>query len=180
MAMVKKSITVTDQQERWIQTQMATGNYGTDSELIREALREKQDREQEVEYIRAKLILAEQRLEKEGYSERSVKDIMQDVLKRKGIDAEIQTDTGSRRRSGKHFSFGVDTFGIEQAITYTLALEHRFEELGETPKLYMEVNEIRKGYRRSICGVHSIYYRIVGDMVEIMGIIGRQDPEKLR
>ena len=89
MAMVKKSITVTDQQERWIQTQMTTGNYGTDSELIREALREKQDREQEVEYIRAKLILAEQRLEKEGYSERSVKDIMQDVLKRKGIDAEI-------------------------------------------------------------------------------------------
>lgn len=89
MAMVKKSITVTDQQERWIQTQMATGNYGTDSELIREALREKQDREQEVEYIRAKLILAEQRLEKEGYSERSVKDIMKDVLKRKGIDAEI-------------------------------------------------------------------------------------------
>ena len=44
MAMVKKSITVTDQQEDWIQAQMATGNYGTDSELIREALREKQNR----------------------------------------------------------------------------------------------------------------------------------------
>lgn len=89
MAMVKKSITVTDQQERWIQTQMATGNYGTDSELIREALREKQEREQEVEFIRAKLILAEKRLEEEGYSERSARDIMRDVLKRKNIDAKL-------------------------------------------------------------------------------------------
>ena len=60
MAMVKKSITITDRQEAWIQAQMATGNYGTDSELIREALREKQNRTSEIEAIRAKLIEAEQ------------------------------------------------------------------------------------------------------------------------
>jgi antitoxin ParD1/3/4 len=59
MAMVKKSITVTGQQESWIQSQMATGNYGTDSELIREALREKQMRMVEIEIIRAKLLQAE-------------------------------------------------------------------------------------------------------------------------
>ena len=67
-AMVKKSITVTDQQESWIQSQMATGNYGTDSELIREALREKQLRMAEVDIIRAKLIAAENSIEKQGYS----------------------------------------------------------------------------------------------------------------
>ena len=44
MPMVKKSITVTDQQESWIQTQIASGQYATDSELIREALREKETR----------------------------------------------------------------------------------------------------------------------------------------
>ena len=59
MAMVKKSITVTDQQDKWIQSQMKTGNYGTDSELIREALREKQARESEAEYIENRLIAAE-------------------------------------------------------------------------------------------------------------------------
>ncbi len=41
MAMVKKSITVTDKQEEWMPSQLANGNYGTDSELIRDALREK-------------------------------------------------------------------------------------------------------------------------------------------
>ncbi len=67
MPMVKKSITVTDQQDKWLQSQMATGNYGTDSEIIREALREKQMRMAEVEAIRAKLIAAEQ----SGFSEKT-------------------------------------------------------------------------------------------------------------
>lgn len=72
MAMVKKSITVTDQQEQWIQAQMATGNYGTDSELIREALREKQMRMAEVEAIRAKLIEAEQ----SGFVDKTPQEIL--------------------------------------------------------------------------------------------------------
>ena len=72
MPMIKKSITVTDQQEQWIQSQMASGNYGTDSELIREALREKQLRMDEVDYIRAKLIKAEQG----GFSKRTANEIL--------------------------------------------------------------------------------------------------------
>ena len=72
MAMVKKSITVTDQQEAWIQSQLATGNYGTDSELIREALREKQLRMEDIELIRAKLIQAEQG----GFSKSTAEEIL--------------------------------------------------------------------------------------------------------
>ena len=74
------------------------------------------------------------------------------------------------------FDYGIDAFGVEQAIAYALALENRFEELGDNPQLYPEVNGIRNGYRRSVCGVHSIYYRIVADTVEIMSVLGRQDP----
>jgi len=59
MAMVKKSITVTDKQEAWIQSEIAAGNYGTDSELIREALREKKNRTAQLEAIRAALIEGE-------------------------------------------------------------------------------------------------------------------------
>lgn len=72
MPMIKKSITVTDQQEEWIQSQMASGNYGTDSELIREALREKQLRMDETDYIRAKLINAEQG----GFTKRTADEIL--------------------------------------------------------------------------------------------------------
>lgn len=60
MSMIKKSITVTDEQADWIQTQIATGHYGSDSEVIRDALRDKQLRMAEIDFIRAKLIQAEQ------------------------------------------------------------------------------------------------------------------------
>lgn len=58
--MVKKSITVTDEQADWIQVQIASGHYGSDSEVIRDAIRDKQLRVAETDFIRAKLIRAEQ------------------------------------------------------------------------------------------------------------------------
>ena len=51
----------------------------------------------------------------------------------------------------------------------------RFEHLARQPSLYQAVNDIRPGYRRSVCGVDSIYYRVVDDIVEIMRILGQQD-----
>ena len=83
MPMVKKSITVTYQQEAWIQSQIATGNYATDSELVREAIREKQLRSVEIEMIRAALIAGEQ----SGISDRTPEDVraaVQDRLRKNG------------------------------------------------------------------------------------------------
>jgi len=83
--MIKKSITITDEQEKWIQAQMATGNYGTDSELIREALREKQNRIDEIESIRAALIEGEE----SGISDKTPEQIMKAVIERKRKNGEI-------------------------------------------------------------------------------------------
>jgi toxin ParE1/3/4 len=70
---------------------------------------------------------------------------------------------------------GVLEFGEEQADRYFNALFERFDELAAQPYQYQAVDEIRRGYRRSVCGVDSIYYRIVGNTVEIMRILGQQD-----
>ena len=40
------------------------------------------------------------------------------------------------------------------------------------------IKHIREGYRKSVCGVDIIYYRVNDDAVEIMSILGRQDREK--
>ena len=42
MALVKKTITVTDRQERWIRARIASGEYGNESEYIRDLLRRDQ------------------------------------------------------------------------------------------------------------------------------------------
>ena len=73
MAMVKKSITVTGGQNEWIRAQLDTGNYGNESELIRAALREKQQRQTETDAIRAALLAGEQ----SGISDMSMDDILQ-------------------------------------------------------------------------------------------------------
>ncbi len=74
---------------------------------------------------------------------------------------------------------GLDKWGEAQADEYYNAFFDRFEKLCEQPLLYPAVDEIREGYRRSVCGIDSIYYRINGDSVEIMRILGRQDLAKI-
>ncbi len=74
--------------------------------------------------------------------------------------------------------FGDEHFGIDQSNRYRDQLKQRFSMLAEQPLLYSAVDHIRQGYRRSVCGVHSIFYRIDGENVEIMRILNKQDPEK--
>jgi antitoxin ParD1/3/4 len=85
MAMIKKSITLTDQQEQWIQAQMATGNYASDSEVLRDLIRKEQLRNAQIESIRNELIKAEGR----GFTDKTPEDIMQDVIKRKQANGEL-------------------------------------------------------------------------------------------
>ena len=71
--------------------------------------------------------------------------------------------------------FGDAHFGVAQSNRYRDLLKQRFSVLADQPTLYPAVEHIRSGYRRSVCGVHSIYYRIEGDGVEIMRILKHQD-----
>lgn len=73
---------------------------------------------------------------------------------------------------------GVRKFGEVQADTYYLAFFERFEQIAKQPHLYISVDYIRTGYRRSVCGSDSIYYRIADDgVIEIITILGKQDIE---
>ncbi len=89
MPMVKKSISVTDQQEEWIQAQIASGHYGSDSEVIREALREKQRRTAEIEAIRAKIIAAEQSVEAHGWVEGTPEELLEKVKDKARAEGKI-------------------------------------------------------------------------------------------
>lgn len=60
MATVRKTITVTDQQDSWIKAQIEGGKYTNDSELIRDLIRREQERGAEIEGIREALIAGEE------------------------------------------------------------------------------------------------------------------------
>lgn len=48
---------------------------------------------------------------------------------------------------------GLREHGEAQADKYYNAFFARFQQLAEQPFLYQTVDDIRKGYRRSVCGV---------------------------
>ena len=75
MATVRKTITVTDQQDQWIKTRIAAGGFTNDSEYIRDLIR--RDQEQSAKY-RALEAAIREGIES-GVSGRTVPDIMEDV-----------------------------------------------------------------------------------------------------
>ena len=59
MGTVRKTITLTDQQNSWIKAQIDAGRYTNDSEYIRDLVRREHDRSAEIEAVRTALIEGE-------------------------------------------------------------------------------------------------------------------------
>jgi antitoxin ParD1/3/4 len=82
MSMIKKSITVTDKQNEWMQSQLKSGEYASDSELLRDLIRKEQRRNEEINVIREALIMGEQ----SGYSTKSAEQILHEFKEKRRIN----------------------------------------------------------------------------------------------
>ncbi|MDG5492568.1 type II toxin-antitoxin system RelE/ParE family toxin [Psychroserpens sp. SPM9] len=71
--------------------------------------------------------------------------------------------------------YGVNKFGITQADKYYNSFFDYFKIIAQRPFSFESVDYIKKGYRRCVCGSDSIFFKINGEIIEIMTIIGRQD-----
>ncbi len=60
MPTVRKTITVTDQQDQWIAAQVQAGRFTNDSELIRDLIRREQERSADLLALRHALVEGEQ------------------------------------------------------------------------------------------------------------------------
>lgn len=59
MSIVRKTISLTEQQDQWVKSQINAGHYTNDSEYIRDLIRREQERSAEMAAIRAALIEGE-------------------------------------------------------------------------------------------------------------------------
>ena len=50
-----------------------------------------------------------------------------------------------------------------------------FSKIAKNPYLFPEVSNIKSNYHKCVCGVDSIYYKIVENGIVINTIVGRQD-----
>jgi len=74
------------------------------------------------------------------------------------------------------YEWGIDRFGMNAADQYYDGLIARFEKIAESPQLWPAVEHIRAGYRRSVYVAHSIYYRCESTGVQIVRVLGRENP----
>ena len=51
MSTIRKTITVTDQQDDWIKSQIEAGRYTNDSECVRDLIRREQERSAEIDAV---------------------------------------------------------------------------------------------------------------------------------
>jgi antitoxin ParD1/3/4 len=59
MPTVRKTITLTDQQDGWIKGQIQAGRYTNDSEYIRDLIRREQERAAQLDALRSALVEGE-------------------------------------------------------------------------------------------------------------------------
>lgn len=85
MSTVRKSITFTEQQEKWIKSQIEDGHFTNDSEYIRYLVRQDQRRNDKL----SKLRLAIDEGFESGVSSQSVSDIMESVDRRLRKDGKL-------------------------------------------------------------------------------------------
>jgi toxin ParE1/3/4 len=72
--------------------------------------------------------------------------------------------------------YGVERFGMAQADNYFDSFFNTLTFIiAQRPLSFESVDNIRKGYRRCICGSDTIYFAVNENTVEIMAIVGRQD-----
>ena len=86
MTMVKKSISITDQEDEWIKSRLETGQYENESDVLRELILERQIQEQETPEQIAEIRKALIEGERSGFSDRSVHEFIKEARARR--DAE--------------------------------------------------------------------------------------------
>lgn len=74
MGTVRKTITLSEQQDAWIAAQIDAGRYTNDSEAIRDLIRREQERHFEINSIRESLITGELSGEPEPFDFASFKE----------------------------------------------------------------------------------------------------------
>ncbi|MBP6425666.1 MAG: type II toxin-antitoxin system RelE/ParE family toxin [Flavobacterium sp.] len=75
------------------------------------------------------------------------------------------------------YEYGMIQFGVVQADKYFDMIHDCFNKIAKNPYLFPAVSNIKLNYYKCVCGVDSIYYKIIGNGIEVTTIIGRQDFE---
>jgi antitoxin ParD1/3/4 len=80
--MARQSISLTRPNDEWLKAQVQNEEYASKSELVNDLIRQAREQQKEVDWIRAKLIRAEENLKSQGYVDKSSDEILGGIKER--------------------------------------------------------------------------------------------------
>ncbi|GEM59039.1 plasmid stabilization protein [Flavobacterium columnare NBRC 100251 = ATCC 23463] len=75
------------------------------------------------------------------------------------------------------YEYGIGQFGLDQADKYFDMMHDCFNKIAKNPYLFPLASNIKSNYYKCVCGIDTIYYKVVTNGVIITTIVGRQDIE---
>ena len=87
--MARQSISLTRPNDEWLKAQVQNEEYSSKSELVNDLIRQAREQQKEVDWIRAKLIRAEENLKSQGYVDKSFDEILTGIKERARRNGEI-------------------------------------------------------------------------------------------
>jgi len=163
MGTVRKTITLTEQQDAWIGEQIAAGSYTNDSEAIRDLIRREQERSFELETIRQALIEGEHSGEPEPF------DLPLSSSAKPRNMADIVSPRAQRDLDAI-FDYTVTQWGLSQALRYA-DLTKRHASAWPSAAAISNCAAIRPGYRRRNVEQHILYFRQASYGIAVIRIL---------
>lgn len=68
------------------------------------------------------------------------------------------------------WSYTLETWGLKQADRYLYSIFDRFTWLSENPYLGKQRNDVIEGYYCFPQGMHLIFYKVINEQIEILGV----------
>ena len=91
MGIVRKTISFTTQHDAWIKSRIASGDYASDSEYVRDLIRQDQKENEKIQALKVEI----EKGFDSGVSDRNVKDIMRDIEARLLANGKLPLNKGS-------------------------------------------------------------------------------------
>ena len=181
---------LTAEHEKIIERIVATGQYTDADQVITEALQQMDARERQQQELRTKLQIGIDELDR-GEGVEWTPELMErlsreaDEMFRRGEKAQSRclpvgcASTLPRARrtiSEASASYSLEQWGDERATDYISALNRAFQTLRDNPHLGAAKDGLYPGLRAFPVERHILYYRIKGDLIEIVRVLhARQD-----
>lgn len=169
--MHRKTITLTEQQESWVKGRIATGNFGNDSEYIRDLIRRDQQYQERLTELRNALIQGENSGPAVSLDMKAIKREARSKVADWVLSLPIKLTPQAEQDLIQIWQYSNQQWNEIQADFYLDKLEIGVTQIAEHPMIGVDYSHVRSGYRKFRIEHHNIFYFLNSTELTIIRVL---------